>query len=291
MLALVGCYRQAGDDEFEQVNSQSVQSLTTPTIDTSALTPTVEETEDPSAQALATESTPDDSDLVEAQPSKTTSPDDLEPTDVPTQASTSIVPATNLPAVVPTATNPVFVTPEPPPGQVVQPTVIPPTPTATQNIIPPTATEFGAPPDELDECVYEVAGGDNLFRIAINNDTSVEELQELNSLDGDAIQVGQLLRIPDCIPGQTQVEEDDVTTTRIAPSPTSSAGGSSVATVEPAGNVPSAGQQIHVVVSGETLGVIARRYNTSVESITDLNGLSNPNAISVGQEILIPASN
>jgi len=289
-LVLAGCYRQAGD-EFEQVNSQSVQSLATPTINPALLTP-IEETEEVSAQS-AEEETPTETSAI--QPSKTPDPADIDPTDDPTEEPTSIQPATNIPAVVPTATRPSFVTPEPPPGQVVQPTVVPPTATATQNIVPPTATEFGAGPSGEDECVYEVASGDNLFRIAINNDTSVEEIQQLNSLESDAIQVGQLLRIPGCVPGQAQAEEDDAMEEAddiIQPIATATRlGGSSIATVESPNNLPSAGQQVHVVVSGETLGAIARRYGTSINAIVELNELANPDSLSVGQELLIPASN
>jgi len=286
-LALAGCYRQAGD-EFEQVDSQSVQSLATPTVDVSALTP-VEVTEDVSAQDV--EQTPAESTGVE--PSKTPDPADLDPTDVPTQNPTSVQPATNVPAVVPTATDIVYDTPEPAPGQVEQPTIIPPTATATQNIIPPTATEFGVAPED-DECVYEVASGDNLFRIAIDNGTTVEAIQELNSLESDNIQVGQALRIPGCVPGQSQASDepdaDSETVTQPIPTATS-LGGSSIATVEPADNIPSAGQQIHVVVSGETLGGIARRYGTSISAIVEINNMTNPDALSVGQELVIPASN
>ncbi len=287
MLTLVGCYRPAGE-EFEQVDSQSVESLVTPTIDLSVLTPTTDATDDTAAQAVETESTTDTGDV---QPTKTEDPADVNPTGVSTIEPTSVIPATNPPAVVPTATNPVFLTPEPAPGQVEQPTIIPPTATATQDIIPPTATEFGAPPDEPSECVYEVASGDNLFRIAIDNGTTVEAIQQLNSLEGDAIQVGQFLTIPGCVPGQTQADDDEDTTTDLIPTATSLAGGSSIATVEPLDNVPIAGQQIHVVVSGETLGSIANRYNTSINAIVDLNGLDNPNSLSIGQELLIPASN
>lgn len=44
----------------------------------------------------------------------------------------------------------------------------------------------------------------------------------------------------------------------------------------------------HKVVSGDTLGAIARRYGTSVGALTKLNGIANANSIRVGQVIKLP---
>lgn len=285
-MILTGCYRQA-DDSFQQVDSQSAESIASPTANLSVPT-LAEATEDISAQG-SNNITP--TTLAGVQPSKTLDPADVDPTNAPLVSPTLGLPSTNIPAIVPTATSPVFVTPEPPPGQVVQPTIIPPTATATFDIVPPTPTIIGDGPSADDECIYEIASGDNLFRIAVNNDTSVEALKQANSLESDNINVGDLLRIPDCVPGQQDSQED--TTSTIQATPTRIIGGSTVATVEPAGggNIPVAGQQIHVVVSGETLGGIANRYNTSISAIVELNGLANPDSLAVGDELLIPAQN
>ncbi|MFQ6000831.1 MAG: LysM peptidoglycan-binding domain-containing protein [Anaerolineae bacterium] len=45
---------------------------------------------------------------------------------------------------------------------------------------------------------------------------------------------------------------------------------------------------IHIVQRGETIYSIARRYGTSVEEITSVNGLANPNWIYAGQKLTIP---
>lgn len=45
---------------------------------------------------------------------------------------------------------------------------------------------------------------------------------------------------------------------------------------------------VHVVGRGESLSYIAGLYCTTVEAISELNGIANPNRIQVGQEILIP---
>jgi putative chitinase len=42
------------------------------------------------------------------------------------------------------------------------------------------------------------------------------------------------------------------------------------------------------VQSGDTLNALARRWQTTVAAIADLNGVVNPNLIQVGQRLLIP---
>jgi LasA protease len=44
----------------------------------------------------------------------------------------------------------------------------------------------------------------------------------------------------------------------------------------------------HTVQSGETLSLIAARYNVSVDAIMDVNNLDNPNLLSVGQVLSLP---
>jgi len=284
-LLLTSCYRQA-DDSFEQVNSQSVQSIASPT----------EMTAEPTALEADINETP--ATIVPLiTPSKTEDPADINPTDVLTLIPTLGIPPTDS-VTIPTATGPatpIVLTPEAAPGQVELPTIQPLTATPTFDIVPPSPTNVADGPQADDECVHEVASGDTLFRIAINNGTTVEAIQQLNTIEGDAIQIGQLLSIPGCVAGQaddpTAIPSQSSGNTLVQSTPTNSVGGSTVATVEPANNLPTAGQQIHVVISGDTLGGIANRYNTTTAAIIDLNGLSNPDALAVGDELLIPAGN
>ena len=48
------------------------------------------------------------------------------------------------------------------------------------------------------------------------------------------------------------------------------------------------GQRFYTIKPGETLGVIAASFSVTVQSIVDLNGLANPDAIQAGQTIEIP---
>jgi LysM repeat protein len=48
------------------------------------------------------------------------------------------------------------------------------------------------------------------------------------------------------------------------------------------------GQRFYTIKPGETLGVIAASFSVTVQSIVELNGLANPDAIQAGQTIEIP---
>lgn len=49
-----------------------------------------------------------------------------------------------------------------------------------------------------------------------------------------------------------------------------------------------AGPAIHIVTAGDTLGSISAFYDVALDDIMEANGLTNPNLISVGQELIIP---
>lgn len=50
-------------------------------------------------------------------------------------------------------------------------------------------------PQNDNKITYTVKKGDNLFRIALNNGTTVEALKKLNGLTGNTIKIGQILRL------------------------------------------------------------------------------------------------
>ncbi len=52
------------------------------------------------------------------------------------------------------------------------------------------------------------------------------------------------------------------------------------------GDTPST--KTYTVVAGDTLSAIALRFGTTVKAICDLNGITNPDIINVGQVLLIP---
>ncbi len=74
------------------------------------------------------------------------------------------------------------------------------------------------------------------------------------------------------------------------PSPTATLSVSSLATQASVVNntSPTATPTIYVVRGGDTLGSIAIEFDVSVDAILQANGLSDPNALSVGQSLVIP---
>ena len=118
---------------------------------------------------------------------------------------------------------------------------------------------------EVSQTEYKVQRGDSLSRIAKKFGTTVKALMELNNLTSTKIFAGETLRIP------TTVHHDEIEP------PT---------TIK---DVPSAPDlTTYTVVSGDSLSVIANRFQTTVDEIKNINNLTS-NTIYVGQILKIPA--
>jgi LysM repeat protein len=133
----------------------------------------------------------------------------------------------------------------------------------------PTPTEEPSPPASPTMGTHVVESGETLSGIARMYGTTVDAIVEANDLgSADAlIREGQELLIP----------------SSPAPLPTSES--TAVASSSPSSTV---GQKIHVVQEGETLSEIAGMYGVTTEELAQTNGLDNPNAIRVGQALVIP---
>jgi LysM repeat protein len=206
-------------------------------------------------------------------------PEDSSPpiTTAPLDGATSNAPGVNI-----TRT---FITPGGPPAPVQTDTPMPtlnlPATATPSGLITPTALAGTT----IGDCVYLVQAGDNLYRIALDNGFSLEEVRAANpNLVGDApiLQVGQTINLP--------CEEDAEPTLQsgsaglgdsiIAPQTT-------VPTSAPAGSA--AGGTTYIVRPGDTLYTIAIRNDTTVQALINANNLTNPNRLDVGQELIIPA--
>lgn len=112
---------------------------------------------------------------------------------------------------------------------------------------------LSAPP-ESGPVVHVVRAGENLFRISLRYNTTVQAIMAANNLTSTTIYVGQHLSIPGSY------------------------------------TPPSGPSFTYVVRPGDTLYSIAWRYGTTVAAIARMNGLVNPSYIYAGQRLRIPGS-
>lgn len=101
--------------------------------------------------------------------------------------------------------------------------------------------------------IYTVKAGDTLSGIAQKFGTTTEALASLNEIDNpDLIQIGQRIKVNGTV------------------KPTSASKSSS---------------NVYTVKAGDTLSEIAQRFGTTTGELARINGISNPNLISVGQKL------
>lgn len=103
---------------------------------------------------------------------------------------------------------------------------------------------------ETGSFAYTVRAGDSLWLIANKYGTTVEAIKRLNGLTSDLLNIGQVLRIP----------SDQ--------------------------NMP---YIEYTVRPGDTLWILSRRYETTVDAIKQLNGLTS-DLLNIGQVLRIPTS-
>jgi LysM repeat protein len=134
------------------------------------------------------------------------------------------------------------------------------------------ATEVTAPPAAA---TYTVVKGDNLWAIAKKNGTTVKELTAVNNMRADStLKLGQVLKLPSKAGAQTSSAPAAAVT---APTSAAPAKAATVTTT-------------HVVKAGESLGVIAKKYQVKVGDIATANNIADPTKIRVGQTLKIPGA-
>jgi len=125
---------------------------------------------------------------------------------------------------------------------------------------------------------YTVGRGDSLWTIAKKNNLTVAELAKANNIGtGTALQPGKKLIIPGK-PGAAPSAEADKprdlgTLTQSTPAAAKPANGEAVK---------------HTVAVGESLGVIARKYQVSVGELAAVNNITDPSKVRAGQQLVIP---
>ena len=167
--------------------------------------------------------------------------------------------------------------------------------------IPTTKEEIPS----IDTITYTVKSGDSLYSIANKYNTTVNDLKSLNNLTSNTLSIGQVLKIP------SDSEETDYITYQVVSGDSlysiAKKYSITVNTIKDINNLSSnllnIGQTLKIpssvsteptyltyqVVSGDSLYSIARKYNTTVDAIKNLNNLTTNN-LSIGQILKIPSS-
>ena len=105
----------------------------------------------------------------------------------------------------------------------------------------------------IDDNYYIVKKGDTLYSIAKKYNLTINELKEINNLNKDTLSIGQQLLV---------VPKDNNEIENIA----------------------------YTVNKGDTLYSIARKFNTTVSQLADINNLKST-ILSIGQKLIIPTEN
>ena len=153
---------------------------------------------------------------------------------------------------------------------------------------------------KLDEGIYIVKAGDNLYSIAKKYNTTVNELKKMNNLDSDELYIGQNIKIP-------VVEPSDETYYIVKAGDNlysiANKYNMSVNELKSINNLvtdnlyigqklyltSNTNDNIYTVKVGDTLYSIAKRYNVSVNDLANVNNI-NDNVVVVGQELVIPTN-
>ena len=157
------------------------------------------------------------------------------------------------------------------------------------------------------EGYYIVKKGDSLWSIASKNNTTVDNIKKLNNLSSNNLSVGQVLKLS-YDAKKEDIKESNIYTVKKGDSLWLIANkyGTTVDELKSANNLKSTtlsiGQTLiipekkentnkisYVVKKGDSLWLIANKYDTTVEKIKSTNNLKG-NTLSIGQVLVIPSS-
>lgn len=150
--------------------------------------------------------------------------------------------------------------------------------------------------------IYTVKSGDSLYKIAQKYNTTVDELKRANNLTSNILSVGQILKLPNTS-SETPSSNTVNYTVKSGDSLYKIAGQYNVTVdaIKRANNLTTNNLQIgqvlriplgtsrettYTVKSGDSLYSIAKKYNTTVNRLKELNNLSS-NLLNIGQILIV----
>lgn len=173
----------------------------------------------------------------------------------------------------------------------------------TSNILS-TGQLLKIPSALLPESTYTVKKGDSLYSIANKYNTTAEELKRINNLTSNTLSIGQVLKLPSDKPNKIEQEKNTITYTVQKGDSLYSIARKYSTTIDKikdlnnlTTNLLSIGQVLliptntnlettYTVQKGDSLYSIAKKYNTTVDKLKQLNNLTS-NLLSIGQILIV----
>jgi LysM repeat protein len=182
---------------------------------------------------------------------------------------------------------------------------------ATPTFVPARGLVSGA------DCVHQIRAGETLFKLSLAYGVSVSDMQLASNIaNPNLILVGQRITIPRCgttgfTPPPTSIPVASSTPVVLAQVAPAIGATGNTATTDPLaaqaqsditnnaqvdiqsnavaqGAAPLVGRTQYTVQQYDTLFQIAQAYNTTVDAIATLNGITNINSITMGDVLQIP---
>ena len=173
----------------------------------------------------------------------------------------------------------------------------------TSNILS-TGQLLKIPSALLPESTYIVKKGDSLYSIANKYNTTVDELKRINNLTSNTLSIGQVLKLPSDKASNVEKEENTISYTVQKGDSLYSIARKYSTTIDKikdlnnlTTNLLSIGQVLliptntnlettYTVQKGDSLYSIAKKYNTTVDKLKQLNNLTS-NLLSIGQILIV----
>ena len=173
----------------------------------------------------------------------------------------------------------------------------------TSNILS-TGQLLKIPSALLPESTYTVKKGDSLYSIANKYNTTVDELKRINNLTSNILSIGQVLKLPSDKVSDVEKEENTISYTVQKGDSLYSIARKYSTTIDKikdlnnlTTNLLSIGQVLliptntnlettYTVQKGDSLYSIAKKYNTTVDKLKQLNNLTS-NLLSIGQILIV----